>query len=165
MTGTCPVPHPSQNRLRWRKTTVTSQMGATAGAPPQRLSQHVHGFWKHFTPSYIASGCPTITTALKWLPVVLMPFALFTFEPVRDLTRGGWAELFANGWAWWASHPGGYWCYCRHLHVVFRFAEVCPILIHVCSCVRLNYPSRGIEFYRSHTDLIGRKTLFCIWLQ
>ena len=87
-------------------TTVTSQMGATTGVPPPRLPQNVHGFWKHLSPNYLTSRFPTATTVLKRLPVALVPFALLTFVLVEGLTKGGWVQLFANGWAWWASHTG-----------------------------------------------------------
>jgi hypothetical protein len=88
------------------QTTVTSQMGATTGVPPPRLPQNVHGFWKHLTPSYLTSRFPTATTVLKRLPIALVPFAILTFVLVQALTRTGWVELFANGWAWWAAHTG-----------------------------------------------------------
>ncbi|KAF9646199.1 hypothetical protein BDM02DRAFT_3156650 [Thelephora ganbajun] len=91
--------------IEMEQTTVTSQMSATAGVPP-RVSQNVRGFWSHLTPSYLASRFPTATTVLKRLPVTLVPFALLTFVLVQGLTRKGWVELFANGWAWWARNTG-----------------------------------------------------------
>jgi len=57
-------------------------------------------------PGYLTSRFPTATTVLKRLPIPLVPFALFTFVLVQGLTKKGWVELFANGWAWWASHTG-----------------------------------------------------------
>ena len=99
-----PVPQPESIEMEVK--TITSQMGATADVPPPRLSRDVHGFWKHLTPSYLTSRFPTATTVLKRLPIALVPFALLTFVLVQGLTRKGWVELFANGWAWWASHTG-----------------------------------------------------------
>jgi len=101
-----PGPAPQQEPIEMGQTTVTSQMDATAGVPPPRLNQNVHGFWKHLTPSYLTSRFPTATTVLKRLPVALVPFALLTFVLVQGLTRTGWVELFANGWGWWAAHTG-----------------------------------------------------------
>jgi len=99
-------PAPQPESIEMEQTTVTSQMAETAGVPPPRVSQDAHGFWKHLTPSYIVSRFPTATTVLKRLPVALVPFALLTFVLVQGLTRKGWVELFANGWAWWASRTG-----------------------------------------------------------
>jgi len=102
-----PAPPASQpESVEMDVVTVTSQMDAITGVPPPRLSQDVHGFWKHLTPSYLTSRFPTTTTVLKRLPIALVPFALLTFVLVQGLTRGGWVELFASGWAWWASHTG-----------------------------------------------------------
>jgi len=97
---------PQQEPVGVEQATVTSQMGAIVGVPPPRLDRDVHGFWKHFTPSYLTSRFPTATTVLKRLPVALVPFALLTFVLVQGLTKTGWVELFANGWGWWASHTG-----------------------------------------------------------
>jgi len=99
-------PAPQQESIEMEEKTVTSQTGATAGVPPSQPSQDVHGFWKHLTPSYLTSRFPTATTVLKRLPIALVPFAILTFVLVQGLTRKGWVELFANGWAWWASHTG-----------------------------------------------------------
>ena len=85
---------------------VTSQIDTTIGIPLPQLHQSVHGSRKRLTPGYITSRFPTATTVLKRLPVVLVPFALLTFVLVQGLTRKGWVELFANGWAWWASNTG-----------------------------------------------------------
>ena len=93
-----PAPQPESVEMETR--TITSQMSV----PPPR--QSVHGFWKHLTPSYLTSRFPTATTVLKRLPVALVPFAILTFVLVQGLTSKGWVELFANGWAWWASHTG-----------------------------------------------------------
>ena len=98
-----PAPQPESIEMEGK--TVTSQMSATAGVPPQP-SRDVHGFWKHLTPSYLTSRFPTAMTVLKRLPITLVPFAILTFVLVQGLTRKGWVELFANGWAWWASHTG-----------------------------------------------------------
>jgi len=99
-------PAPQPESIEMETKTITSQMDAIDGVPPPRLSQDVHGFWKHITPNYLTSRFPTATTVLKRLPIALVPFALLTFVLVQGLTRGGWVELFANGWAWWASHTG-----------------------------------------------------------
>ena len=69
------------------RTTVTSQAGVIEGIPPPQVSQNVEGFWKHLTPSYIASGFSTATTLLK-------------------RSRGSWVELFAWGWASWGKNTG-----------------------------------------------------------
>ena len=92
--------------IEMEQTTVTSQMGDAVGVPPPRDPQRTQGFWKHLTPSYITSRFPTATTVLKRLPIALVPFALLTFVLVQGLTRKGWVELFANGWAWWARKTG-----------------------------------------------------------
>ena len=93
-------PAPQPESIEMETTTVTSQMVA----PPPR--QSVDGFWKHLTPSYLTSRFPIATTVLKRLPIALVPFALLTFVLVQGLTSKGWVELFADGWAWWASHTG-----------------------------------------------------------
>ena len=100
-----PTPRPESFEME-QTTTVTSQTGAALGAPPPPMSQGVQGFWKHLSPTYINSRFPTATTVLKRLPVALVPFALLTFVLVQGLTRKGWVELFANGWAWWARVTG-----------------------------------------------------------
>jgi len=97
---------PQPESIEMEQTTVTSQTDPTVGAPPPRRPQSVQGFWKHLAPSYITSRFPTATTVLKRLPVALVPFALLTFVLVQGLTRKGWVELFANGWAWWARNTG-----------------------------------------------------------
>jgi Na+/H+ antiporter NhaD/arsenite permease-like protein len=97
---------PQPESIEMEQTTVTSQTDAIVGAPPPRRPQRVQGFWKHLAPSYITSRFPTATTVLKRLPVALVPFALLTFVLVQGLTRKGWVELFANGWAWWARNTG-----------------------------------------------------------
>ena len=97
---------PQPQSIEMDQVTVTSQVGTTTGVPPPQLVQDAHGFWAHLTPSYISSRFPTATTVLKRLPVALVPFALMTFVLVQGLTRKGWVELFAKGWAWWASHTG-----------------------------------------------------------
>ena len=102
MSGQTPQPQ----SIEMDQVTVTSQMSATTGVHPPRLAQNPHGFWKRATPSYLSSRFPTATTVLKRLPVGLVLFALMTFVLVQGLTRKGWVELFANGWAWWASHTG-----------------------------------------------------------
>jgi len=99
-------PTPQPDLIEMEQKTVTSQMGVTEGVPPPPVSQNVQGFWNHLTPSYITSRFPTATTVLKRLPVALVPFALMTFVLVQGLTRKGWVELFANGWAWWARNTG-----------------------------------------------------------
>ena len=99
-------PAPRSESTEMEATTVTSQMAETEGVPPPRLSLNVRGFWKHLTPSYLTSRFPTATTVLKRLPIALVPFAILTFVLVQGLTSKGWVELFANGWAWWASHTG-----------------------------------------------------------
>ena len=99
-------PAPQPEPIEMEVTTVTSQMGATEGVPPPRVSQNVHGFWKRLSPGYLTSRFPTATTVLKRLPIALVPFSLLTFVLVQGLTRTGWVEVFANGWAWWASHTG-----------------------------------------------------------
>ena len=101
-----PAPPAQPESIEMDVTTITSQMSATTGVPPPRLSRDVQGFWKHLTPSYLTPRFPTTTTVLKRLPIALVPFALLTFVLVQGLTRTGWVELFANGWAWWASHTG-----------------------------------------------------------
>ena len=99
--------HASQPQsIEMEQVTVTSQMGTTTGVPPPRLAQNPRGLWRHLTPNYISSRFPTATTVLKRLPVGLVLFALMTFVLVQGLTRKGWVELFANGWAWWASNTG-----------------------------------------------------------
>ena len=85
---------------------VTSQKDTTTDAPPPQLAQNPRGFWRHLTPSYLSSRFPTATTILKRLPIGLVLFALMTFVLVQGLTRKGWVELFAKGWAWWASNTG-----------------------------------------------------------
>jgi len=97
---------PQSQSIEMEQVTVTSQMGTTTGVPPPRLAQNPHGFLGRLTPSYLSSRFPTATTVLKRLPVALVPFALMTFVLVQGLTRKGWVELFANGWAWWASNTG-----------------------------------------------------------
>ena len=99
-------PTPQPDTIEMEQKTVTSQMGVTEGVPPPPVIQNVQGFWNHLTPSYITSRFPTATTVLKRLPVALVPFALLTFVLVQGLTKKGWVELFANGWAWWARHTG-----------------------------------------------------------
>jgi Na+/H+ antiporter NhaD/arsenite permease-like protein len=99
-----PVSQPES--IEMERTTVTSQMGATTGVPPPRVPQDTRGFWAHLAPSYVTSRFPTATTVLKRLPIALVPFALLTFVLVQALTRKGWVELFANGWAWWARNTG-----------------------------------------------------------
>jgi len=99
-------PAPQPESIEMEKTTGTPQMDATVGVPPPGPRQNASGFWKHLTPKYLASRFPTATTVLKRLPVALVPFALLTFVLVQALTKTGWVELFANGWAWWASHTG-----------------------------------------------------------
>jgi len=101
-----PVPAPQPEAMEMEQKTVTSQMAATEGVPPPRRRQNAQGFWKHLTPNYLTSRFPTTTTVLKRLPIALVPFALLTFVLVQGLTRKGWVELFANGWAWWAAHTG-----------------------------------------------------------
>jgi len=96
----------TKSREEMERTTVTSQMGATTGIPPPMVAQDARGFWGHLAPSYILSRFPTATTVLRRLPVALVPFALLTFVLVQALTRKGWVELFANGWAWWAKRTG-----------------------------------------------------------
>lgn len=93
---------PQPESVEMEQATVTSQTGVAEGVPPPR----VRGFWKHLTPSNITSRFPTATAVLKRLPVALVPFALLTFVLVQGLTRKGWVELFASGWAWWARHTG-----------------------------------------------------------
>ena len=120
--------------IEMEQTTVTSQMGATEGVPPPQISQRVQGFWKHFTPSYIASRFPTATTVLKRLPIALVPFALLTFVLVQGLTRKGWVELFAKGWAWWARNTGV-------VGVTAGMGIVACILCNVShSCLHLYHP-------------------------
>jgi len=85
---------------------VTPQKDTTTSITPPQLAQNPPRFWRHLTPSYLSSRFPTATTVLKRLPVGLVLFALMTFVLVQGLTRKGWVELFANGWAWWASHTG-----------------------------------------------------------
>lgn len=99
-----PIPRPESIEMEQR--TVTSQMDTTLDIPPPRVPQNVAGFWAHLTPSYIASRFPTATAVLKRLPILLVPFSLLTFVLVQGLTRKGWVELFANGWAWWARNTG-----------------------------------------------------------
>lgn len=99
-------PAPQPETIEMEQKTVTSQMDATTDVPPPRVPQDVHGFWGHLAPSYILSRFPTATTVLRRLPVALVPFALLTFVLVQALTKKGWVELFANGWAWWARHTG-----------------------------------------------------------
>ena len=98
--------HPQPQSIEMEQVTVTSQVGATTGVPPPQMVQDVHGYWGHVTPRYISSRFPTATTVLKRLPVALVPFALLTFVLVQGLTRKGWVELFARGWAWWAFNTG-----------------------------------------------------------
>ena len=100
-----PGPAPQSEAITMEKE-VTSQMDTTMGVPLPQLHQGVHGSRNRLTPRYIASRSPMATTVLKRLPVVLVPFALLTFVLVQGLTRKGWVELFASGWAWWASHTG-----------------------------------------------------------
>lgn len=97
---------PRPESIEMNQTTVTSQMGAIEGIPPPPRSQRVQGFWKHLTPGYLSTRFPTATTVLKRLPIALVPFALLTFVLVQGLTRKGWVELFAKGWAWWARNTG-----------------------------------------------------------
>jgi len=97
---------PGSQSIEMEQVTVTSQMDTTTGVPPPRLAQNPRGFWSHLAPSYLSSRFPTAMTVLKRLPIALVPFALMTFVLVQALTRKGWVELFANGWAWWASHTG-----------------------------------------------------------
>ena len=85
---------------------ATPEMDKTVDDSPSVLHESAHGFWKHLTPGYLTSRFPTATTVLKRLPLALVPFALLTFVLVQGLTRKGWVELFANGWAWWASKTG-----------------------------------------------------------
>lgn len=97
---------PEPQSIEMDQVTVTSQVDTTIGVPPPRLVQNGLGFWRHLTPGYISSRFPTATTVLKRLPVALVPFALLTFVLVQGLTKKGWVELFAKGWAWWASKTG-----------------------------------------------------------
>jgi len=99
-------PAPQPESIEVEVITDTSQTDTTMGVPPPRLPRDEHGFWKRLTPSYLTSRFPTTTTVLKRLPVALVPFALLTFVLVQGLTSKGWVELFANGWAWWASRTG-----------------------------------------------------------
>ena len=99
-------PAPVPESIDMETTIVGSRTSATVGVPSPRPSREVHKFWGYLTPSYLTSRFPTATTVLKRLPVALVPFALLTFVLVQGLTRRGWVELFANGWAWWASHTG-----------------------------------------------------------
>ena len=100
----CPAPQPEL--IEMEATTITSQMSATTDDPPPQLSRDVHGFWERLTPSYLNSRFPTTTMVLEQLPIALVPFVLLTFVLVQGLTSKGWVELFANRWAWWASHTG-----------------------------------------------------------
>jgi len=101
-----PGPTPEPESIEMEEKIATSQMDATVDVPPPRLRQDVHGFWKHLTPGYLTSRFPTTMAVLKRLPVALVPFALSTFVLVQGLTKKGWVELFAKGWAWWASKTG-----------------------------------------------------------
>ena len=92
--------------IEMEQVAVTSQKDTTTVVPPSQLAQNPRGFWRYLTPSYLSSRFPTATTVLKRLPVGLVLFALMTFVLVQGLTRKGWVELFANGWAWWASNTG-----------------------------------------------------------
>ena len=101
-----PGPGPRPESIEMDETTVLPQAGANVDVPPPPPHQNAHGFWKHLTPGYLTSRFPTTTTVLKGLPIALVPFALLTFVLVQGLTKKGWVELFANGWAWWASNTG-----------------------------------------------------------
>ena len=96
---------PSQS-IEMEQVIITSQKDTTTGDTPPQPVQNPRGFWGYLTPSYLSSRFPTATTVLKRLPLGLVLFALMTFVLVQGLTRKGWVELFANGWAWWASHTG-----------------------------------------------------------
>ena len=97
-----PVPQPESIEMEGE--TVTSQTGPTACVPRPQGSQNGQGFWKYAR--YVAFRFPTATTVLRRLPVGLVVFALSTFVLVQGLTRTGWVEVFANGWAWWARNTG-----------------------------------------------------------
>jgi uncharacterized membrane protein len=99
-------PAPRQELIEMEQAAATSQINETAGVAPPRPRQTVHRFWRRLTPNYLTSRFPTVTTVLKRLPVALVPFALLTFVLVQALTTTGWVELFASGWAWWASRTG-----------------------------------------------------------
>ena len=141
---------PPPQSIEMDQVTVTSQMSATAGAPPPRTAQHPHGLWKHLTPNYLTSRFPTATTVLKRLPVGLVLFALMTFVLVQGLTRKGWVELFANGWGWWASHTGV-------VGVTAGMGIIACILCNVsrpsCSSHHCLTPSRYVE------PMLGRRSL------
>ena len=99
-------PAPLQESIEMEQAAAISPINGTADVTPPRSRQTVRRFWKRLAPSYLTVRFPTVTTVLKRLPIALVPFALLTFVLVQALTKTGWVELFASGWAWWASRTG-----------------------------------------------------------
>ena len=153
-------PAPQPESIEMEVTTITSQMSATADVPPPRLSRDVHGFWKHLTPSYLNSRFPTTTTVLERLPIALVPFALLTFVLVQGLTSKGWVELFANGWAWWASHTGVVGVTAGMGIITCILCNVSPLCPRLCRCLTIGldmrYQHRGDDLRRSSPRSLDR---------